>query len=70
MAGESAAADEAKMMEMQMSGGMGAGGQPGQPPDMGKIFKGAGENLDLVTHKEIVPDAEGRLLKRPPQQVV
>ncbi len=68
--GDSNTADEAKMMEMQMSGGMGAGGQPGQPPDIGKMFKGAGENLDLVKHKEIVPEAENRLLQRPPDEVV
>eukprot|EP01052_Picozoa_sp_SAG31_P020130 SAG31_NODE_1500_length_8090_cov_10.522588_7_plen_62_part_00 len=58
------------MMEMQMSGGMGAGGQPGQPPDMGKIFKNARQNLDALQHKAIVPMAEERLLKRSPREVV
>ena len=65
--GDSNSADEAKMMEAQMSGGMGAG-QPGQAPDMGKIFKQHGDNLDMVTHKEIVPDAEARLIKRSPRE--
>jgi hypothetical protein len=62
-------ADEAKLMEMQMSGGM-AGG-PGQPAqDMGKVFQAHGENLEMVRHKWIIPDAEQRLLRRKPSIVV
>ena len=63
-------ADEAKMMEMQMSGGMAGGGQPGQPQDMGAVFKSHGENLDVVRHKWIVPEAEQRLIRRSPSIVV
>jgi hypothetical protein len=52
--------DDTKMMQAQM--GMGAA-QPGQEPDMGKIFAGEAENLQLIEHQCYVDGAEDRLLK-------
>jgi hypothetical protein len=37
---------------------------------MGKVFQAHGENLDMVRHKWIIPDAEKRLLRRKPSIVV
>jgi hypothetical protein len=46
-------------------------GGPGQPAqDMGKVFQAHGENLEMVRHKWIIPDAEQRLLRRKPSIVV
>jgi len=42
--------------------GMG-GAQPGQQPDMGKIFAAEAENLQLVEHAWFLDGAEERLLK-------
>jgi hypothetical protein len=69
--GDSNQADEAKLMEMQMSGGMGAG-NPQQQMEMGKIFRGEAENLELMAcnHKWAVEEAETRLLRRSPRLVI
>eukprot|EP00965_Chrysotila_dentata_P084501 2789880-Pleurochrysis_carterae.AAC.1 len=52
--------DDTKLMQAQM--GMG-GGQPGQPPDMGKLFSAEAENLQIVEHHSMISGAEERLLK-------
>lgn len=53
--------DDTKLMQQQM--GMGASGQPGQQPDMGKIFAAEAENLQIVEHNSLINGAEDRLLK-------
>ena len=50
------------MAAMQAQMGMG-GGQPGQPPDMGKLFSAEAENLQIIEHQSMVNGAEERLLK-------
>ena len=52
--------DDTQLMQQQM--GMG-GAQPGQQPDMGKIFAAEAENLQLVEHAWFLDGAEERLLK-------
>ena len=52
--------DDAKIMQHQM--GMG-GAQPGQQPDMAKIFQTEAENLQLVEHTFMLSNAEERLVK-------
>lgn len=52
--------DDTKIMQAQM--GMG-GAQPGQPPDMGKLFSAEAENLQIVEHHSMINGAEERLLK-------
>eukprot|EP00316_Scyphosphaera_apsteinii_P013770 CAMPEP_0119300158 /NCGR_PEP_ID=MMETSP1333-20130426/2156_1 /TAXON_ID=418940 /ORGANISM="Scyphosphaera apsteinii, Strain RCC1455" /LENGTH=222 /DNA_ID=CAMNT_0007301835 /DNA_START=181 /DNA_END=849 /DNA_ORIENTATION=- len=52
--------DDTKIMQQQM--GMG-GGQPGQQPDMGKIFSAEAENLQMTEHSFLLSGAEERLLK-------
>ena len=47
---------------MQQQMGMG-GAQPGQQPDMGKIFAAEAENLQLVEHSWFLDGAEERLVK-------
>jgi len=37
--------------------------QPGQQPDMGKIFQAEAENMQIVEHKWFLEAAEERLLK-------
>lgn len=56
--GENSDMDETKMMQQQMS--MGMGGGPAAP-DMGKVYKAEKENLDIVFHEQISPEI--RLLK-------
>ncbi|KAL3916612.1 MAG: hypothetical protein SGPRY_006744 [Prymnesium sp.] len=51
--------DDTKMMQQQM--GMGA--QPGQQPDMNKIFGAEAENLQLVEHSWFLDGAEERMLR-------
>jgi len=53
--------DDSKIMQQQM--GMG-GQQPGQQPDMGKIFAAEAENLQLIEHNtKFIDGAEERVLK-------
>jgi len=52
--------DDTKIMQQQM--GMG-GAQPGQPPDMGKLFGAEAENLQIIEHNSVINGAEERLLK-------
>jgi hypothetical protein len=54
--------DDTKIMQQQMGMG-GGGGQPGQQPDMGKIFQTEAENLQLVDHNFHLSGAEERLIK-------
>ena len=56
------AADDAQLMQQQMTGGMAAVAAPGV--DMGKLFKDESENLELVTHDDALKDAENTLLNR------
>merc|ERR1712050_235301 len=58
--GANAETDDTKMMQQQM--GMG-GAQPGQQPDMNKIFAAEAENLQLVEHTWFVDNAEEKLLR-------
>ena len=51
--------DDTKIMQQQM----GMGGQPGQQPDMGKMFSAEKENLQMVEHKFFLNGAEERLVK-------
>ena len=53
--------DDTRLMQQQM--GMGQQGQPGQQPDMGKIFQAEAENMQIVEHKWFLEGAEERLLK-------
>ena len=59
--GAGATTDDTAMMQAQM--GMGQQGQPGQPPDMGKIFAAEAEYMQIVEHKWFLDAAEERLLK-------
>lgn len=59
--GAGAETDDARMMQAQM--GMGAQGQPGQAPDMNKIFSAEAENLQIVEHVWFLDGAEERLLR-------
>ena len=53
--------DDSKIMQQQM--GMGAQ-QPGQQPDMNKIFAAEAENLQMVDHSsKFLDSAEERVLK-------
>jgi len=53
--------DDSKIMQQQM--GMGAS-QPGQQPDMNKIFSAEAENLQMIDHNSKFLDAaEERVLK-------
>lgn len=54
--------DDSKIMQQQM--GMGAA-QPGQQPDMSKIFAAEAENLQIMEHStKFLDGAEDRILKR------
>jgi len=59
--GAGATTDDTAMMQAQM--GMGQQGQPGQPPDMGKLFAAEAENMQIVEHVWYLDAAEERLLK-------
>jgi hypothetical protein len=59
--GAGAETDDTRMMQAQM--GMGAQGQPGQAPDMGKLFAAEAENMQIVEHKWFLDAAEERLLQ-------
>ena len=54
--------DDTRLMQQQMQG-MGGGGQPGQPPDMNKIFAAEVENMSLIEHTWILDGVEERLLR-------
>lgn len=58
--GAGATTDDTAMMQAQM--GMMQQGQPGQPPDMGKLFAAEAENLQIVDHTWFLDAAEERLL--------
>ena len=58
--GAGASTDDTAMMQAQM--GMMQQGQPGQPPDMGKLFAAEAENLAIVDHAWFLDGAEERLL--------
>ena len=58
--------DDTAMMQAQM--GMGAQ-QPGQVPDMGKLFQAEAENMQIVDHVWFLDAAEERLLKGKPTAV-
>lgn len=66
--GAGATTDDTAMMQAQM--GMGQQGQPGQPPDMGKIFAAEAENLQIVEHTWFLDAAEERLVKAAGRAVV
>lgn len=57
--GAGAETDDTKMMQQQM----GMGGQPGQQPDMNKIFAAEAENIQMVEHTWFLDGAEERLLR-------
>jgi len=57
--GANAETDDTKIMQQQM----GMGGQPGQQPDMNKIFAAEAENLQIVEHVWFVDAAEERMLR-------
>jgi hypothetical protein len=57
------AADDAQLMQQQMTGGM-AAAAAGPGVDMGKMFKDESENLELVTHEDALKDSELTLLQR------
>jgi len=61
--GEGHAADDTKMM---LEGGIGMAGmgQPGQQPDMIKVYTNERENIELVNHDWAIQGAEERLLFR------
>ena len=59
--GQGAITDDTMMMQQQM--GMGAQGQPGQPPDYGKLYAAEAENMQIVDHVWFLDAAEERLLK-------
>jgi hypothetical protein len=59
--GAGATTDDTAMMQAQM--GMGQQGQPGQPPDFGKIFAAEAENMQIIEHQWFLDGAEERLLK-------
>ena len=58
--GAGAETDDTRMMQQQM--GMGAQ-QPGQQPDMQKLFAAEAENMQIVEHTWFLDAAEERLLK-------
>eukprot|EP00322_Chrysochromulina_rotalis_P007058 CAMPEP_0115865602 /NCGR_PEP_ID=MMETSP0287-20121206/19807_1 /TAXON_ID=412157 /ORGANISM="Chrysochromulina rotalis, Strain UIO044" /LENGTH=258 /DNA_ID=CAMNT_0003320121 /DNA_START=37 /DNA_END=813 /DNA_ORIENTATION=+ len=58
--GAGAVTDDTAMMQQQM--GM-AGQQPGQQPDMGKMFQQQAESMQIVDHVWFLDAAEERLLK-------
>ena len=58
--GAGASTDDTAMMQAQM--GMMQQGQPGQAPDMGKLFAAEAENLAIVDHAWFLDGAEERLL--------
>jgi hypothetical protein len=57
--GSGAETDDTRMMQQQM----GMGSQPGQQPDMGKLFAAEAENMQMVDHVWFLDAAEERLLK-------
>ena len=59
--GAGAETDDTRLMQQQM--GMGAQGQPGQQPDMAKLFAAEAENMQIVEHQWFLDAAEERLLK-------
>jgi len=59
--GQGAETDDTRMMQQQM--GMGMQQQPGQAPDMGKLFAAEAENMQIVEHTWFLDAAEERLLK-------
>merc|ERR1719453_1263060 len=59
--GQGAETDDTAMMQAQM--GMAQQGQPGQAPDMGKLFAAESENMQIVEHKWFLDAAEERLLQ-------
>ena len=59
--GSGAGVDDMQMMQAQM--GMGMGGQPGQQPDMQKLFAAEAENMQIVDHNWFLDASEDRLLK-------
>jgi len=59
--GQGAETDDTKMMQAQM--GMGQQGQPGQQPDMGKLYAAEAENMHMVDHNWFLDSAEERLFK-------
>jgi len=59
--GAGATTDDTAMMQQQM--GMGMQQQPGQAPDMGKLFQAEAENMQIVDHVWFLDAAEERLLK-------
>ncbi len=65
--GAGATTDDTAMMQAQM--GMGAQQQPGQAPDMGKLFQAEAENMQIVEHVWFLDAAEERLLKGKPTAV-
>lgn len=58
--GANAETDDTKLMQQQMGGA-----QPGQQPDMNKIFAAEAENLQLVEHMWFIDAAEDRMLRGP-----
>ena len=60
--GANSETDDTKIMQQQMGMG-GGGGQPGQQPDMGKIFQAEADNLQLVEHTFVLSGAEDRIVK-------
>lgn len=59
--GAGAETTDTAMMQQQM--GMGMQQQPGQPPDMAKLFAAESENMQIVEHTWFLDAAEERLLK-------
>jgi len=59
--GAGATTDDTALMQAQM--GMGQQGQPGQPPDYGKLYAAEAENMQIVEHVWFLDGAEERLLK-------
>ena len=57
----SSGVDDMALMQQQM--GMQQQGQPGQQPDMGKLFAAEAENMQIVEHVWFLDAAEERLLK-------
>ncbi len=54
------AADDAQLVQQQMSGGMMGGGAPGV--DMGKLFKEEADNLEMVQYEDALKDVESNLV--------
>ena len=59
--GSGAETDDTRMMQQQM--GMGMAQQPGQAPDMSKLFAAEAENMQIVEHNWFLDAAEERLLR-------